>query len=206
MSAARALPRTLVAVSPGDLDRDHAAHFAKLAASVRDAGLEALVLREASLDDRNYFELARELRSCFPWFAVHDRAHFAEALDADAVHVGFRSLAPLELRRWLPARIAIGLSTHATDDPASWSGADYLFHGPLYDTASKRGLAEPIGLEGLERAVLRTSTPIWGIGGIAVERAGGVRGAGARGVAVLGGIWHAEDPARAVREYLAELG
>ena len=44
-----------------------------------------------------------------------------------------------------------------------------------------------------------------GIGGITPERIAELRAAGAYGVAVIRGVWEAEDPVRALGEYLAAL-
>jgi thiamine monophosphate synthase len=47
--------------------------------------------------------------------------------------------------------------------------------------------------------------PVLAIGGITVERARGVRAAGGYGVAVIRGIWEADDAPRALRAYLEVL-
>jgi len=47
--------------------------------------------------------------------------------------------------------------------------------------------------------------PLLGIGGITPERVGSVLAAGAKGVAVIRGVWNAENPCDAVRAYLSEL-
>ncbi|HZO08547.1 MAG TPA: thiamine phosphate synthase [Myxococcota bacterium] len=200
----------MIALSPGDLEaRPRERFLADLEAALA-AGLPALLLREPRLDERAFLELAGHVRARMqaagsPWFAVHDRAHLALELGADAVHLSFRSLRPPELVPWIGARLAIGLSTHADDDPATWHGADYLFHGPLRDTPSKRGRLAPIGIEGLERALARTSIPILALGGVRPADVAPVLAAGAHGVAVLGGIFAAADAAAATRAYLARL-
>lgn len=208
MSAEPVLPPPLLALSPGDLGRVSVERFAAAAVRARAAGLAGLVLREPTLDEHAYVELARRLRATFAgaWLAVHDRAHLALPLGADAVHVGFRSLTPAVLRTWLDARLALGLSTHADDDARPWADADYLFHGPVFDTPSKRGLVEPIGLAGLVRAKGRTTRPTWALGGIRPDRVRDVLATGVQGVAVRAGIFGADDPARAVEGLLAAFG
>jgi thiazole tautomerase (transcriptional regulator TenI) len=47
--------------------------------------------------------------------------------------------------------------------------------------------------------------PLVGIGGITPERVGMVLSAGAKGVAVMRGVWNAENPGEAVQVYLSEL-
>jgi thiamine-phosphate pyrophosphorylase len=204
-----AVPR-LIALSPGDLGAaSDAAARAFLAALERavGAGLPGVLLREPLLGDRAYLELGARVRAACAgaWLAVHDRAHLAAALGADAVHLGFRSLAPGEIRPWLRAGIALGLSTHAHDDARAWDSADYLFHGPLHATPSKADRIEPVGEPGLARALAATARPLLALGGVTPADVPRVRGLGAHGVAVRAGILCAADPAGATRAYLTAL-
>lgn len=203
------LPR-LIALSPGTLVEASVRPFLAALEAAFAAGLPGFLLREPALPDRAYLALAAALeplraRFAQPWFGVHDRAHLAAALRADAVHLSFRSLHPRELRAWLAPGIALGLSTHAGDDPGGWRGSDYVFHGPLHRTASKPASA-PIGLEGLARAAQRAPCPLLALGGVAPSDLAGLRRAGVHGAAVLSGILGPPDPARATRAYLETLG
>jgi thiamine monophosphate synthase len=110
-------------------------------------------------------------------------------------------LAPLDVRPWLPPTVALGLSTHAGDDPASWSEADYVFHGPLRATRSKPG-AVALGFEGLARARAASERPVLALGGVQASDGPELRHLGLHGAAVLSG-WQAEEGA--VRAYLAGL-
>lgn len=204
----RVAPPALIALSPGTLRVDEFAAFERVLGAALEAGLRGVVLREPSLTDAAYLELAREVRSALArtdggWFAVHDRAHLASELDADAVHVGFRSLVPAELRDWLPPDVAIGLSTHADDDVAAWGAADYLFHGPVFATPGKAHARAPVGFEGLRRAVASARAPVWALGGLQPEHAREVAASGAHGLAVLGGILARPDAAERTRAYVA---
>jgi len=205
MSPRRA-PPALLALSPGDLDERGAQRLpARLAAAV-SAGLRGLLLREPRLADRALLALGRELRALLGpagWLSLHDRAHLAAAIGADALHLGGRSLRPGEVRPWLPPAIAIGLSSHDGDACGAWEGADYLLHAPVFAVPGK---GPALGPEGIARAVARTPVPLWGLGGITPASAPAVLAAGACGVAVLRGILAAPDPAAAVRQYLAALG
>jgi thiamine-phosphate diphosphorylase len=222
------LPPALVAVSPGDLGLDgaidprrRAAFLATLEKCCR-AGLRALLVREPALLDRALLELARDVRTIVDgnsrghdrsleqhasreregWLGLHDRVHLAAAAQADAVHLGHRSLEPAIARTILDPSIAIGFSAHEGDDLAHWRASDYVFFGPVLDTASKRGLKTPVGFAGLAAAVRASPVPVWAIGGLKPEHAAEVRASEARGVAVLSGIFVASDPAAACAEYL----
>jgi thiamine-phosphate pyrophosphorylase len=205
MDSARATPPRLLALSPGDLDGDRCAPFVTRVARAAEAGLKGVLLREPGLGDRATLELARALAERVPWLGLHDRAHLAAAAGARAVHLGFRSLRPSEVRNWLADDVAIGLSTHAADDPATWGGTDYLFHGPIFDTPSKAGLLEAIGCAGLARGVRAAPAPVWALGGLRPEHAASVLATGARGLCVRAGILGQRDPAAAVSAWLAAL-
>jgi thiamine-phosphate pyrophosphorylase len=203
----RALPPTLLALSPGDLDgdpaREPAVWLESLAAAVA-AGLGGLLLREARLSDSATLRLLESIRERHPdlaWLGVHDRVHLARAAGADGVHLGFRSLTPLEARRVVGDEVAIGFSAHAHDRGLEREGADYLLLGPVWDTPSKRGRVEPVGLSGLRAEIARSSSPVWAIGGLTPPRALEALQAGARGAAVLGDLLGAEQPASRVRAF-----
>jgi thiamine-phosphate diphosphorylase len=201
------LPPALIALSPGDLTASGAGSFLRAVEACVSTGLRGLLLREPTLSDRATLELALALRPLLAgaWLGLHDRVHLAEGCDADAVHLGFRSLTPSVAREILPPSIAIGFSAHAHDEPSSLRACDYLFFGPVLDTPSKRGIQEPTGFAGLQRIAAGTSIPVWGIGGIRPQHVAELVGAGASGIAVRGGILGAGDPAAACGQYLDAL-
>ena len=202
------LPR-LIGLSSGDLTPAGAPRFLAALERALDAGLPGLLVREPALSERAFLELCALVRARGEarglWLAVHDRAHLARALACQAVHLGFRSLAPEVLRPWLGSAVLLGLSTHAQDETASWRGADYLFHGPIFETPSKEGLLEPIGVEGLARACARSRVPTYALGGVRPADVAELCAAGAHGVAVLSGVLGASDPGRATAAYLEAL-
>lgn len=213
----RRLPPALVALTPGTLaggggTRDLARLEAGIGALV-ECGVRGFLLREPQLGDALTLQLLEDLRAhCLTgvpdaWLGLHDRVHLAACAQVDGVHLGFRSLELFEARALLPEDVSLGLSTHAPDDPASWAGADYLFHGPLHATPSKEGLLEPIGVEGLARAVQATALPVWALGGVGAQHVPALSAAGAAGCAVLGGLWSAREGSLVERamEYLAAL-
>ena len=203
-------PPVLLALTPGDVAEAKAAReLERRVEAAFEAGLRGVVLREAALPDRAFLELALALRSILVrelggWLCVHDRPHLAVASRADAVHFGGRSLPLAEARAWLPREVALGLSTHAGDDVATWRNADYLFHGPVLAT-SKPGARPPIGFEGLAGAAKSTDRPIWALGGLAPEHGARALASGARGVAVLSGLLPSGDPAARAAAYLQGL-
>ncbi len=193
------LPPRLLALSPGNLLAAQPARtdaFLALLAPLVTGGLRGLVLREAGLGDKDYLALARHVRGVLgpadsplaAWLCVHDRPHLAHSCGADGVHLGGYSLAPGALRRTLDPELALGLSTHAGDDPGTWLAADYLFHGPLYRTHKAHARAA-IGPRALAEAVRRSQAPIWALGGVTPERLEEALSTGCRGVAVQSGLF-----------------
>jgi thiamine-phosphate diphosphorylase len=203
-------PPRLVALSPGTLRPGDAPAFAREAGRAVERGLRGVLLREPALGDRECLALALELRKLLEphreaWLGLHDRPHLATAVGAQAVHLGWRSLAPREVRSWLDESVSIGLSTHAGDDPSAWESADYLFHGPVF-AVDKPFAREPVGFQGLQVAAERSPVPVWALGGLKPEHARDVLAAGAAGVATLSGIFGSRDTVEATGRWLEALG
>ncbi len=137
---------------------------------------------------------------------VNDRVDVALGIGADGVQLGRRSLPVRQARRLLGARAVLGYSAHAAGEAAGAAdeGADFVVLGAVYPTPSHPG--EPgAGTALLEAARAVTACPIVAIGGITPERVAAVTAAGARGVAVLSGVWDADDAVAAAGRYLAAL-
>ena len=131
---------------------------------------------------------------------VNDRPDIARLAETDGVHLGQEDLPWLAARAILGPRALIGVSTHSDAEIDAAQGADYIGFGPIFATASKPGLPLPHGIEGLRRAVRRSRIPLVAIGGINMDRAPEVAGAGARCVAAIGQLCFAPDPESATRE------
>jgi len=111
---------------------------------------------------------------------------------------------PQAARKLLGADKLIGASIHSVGeaeaiDPAS---VDYALAGPAFETESKPGYGPEIGRKGLAEIARATRVPILAIGGLNVMRAAEVLAAGPFGIAVMGGVMRAADPARVMRELL----
>jgi thiamine-phosphate diphosphorylase len=135
---------------------------------------------------------------------VNDRIDVALAAGADGVHLGRRSL-PLREARALVGTRWLGYSAHDVAEAvrANADGADYVILGTTYPSVSHPGIA--LGIDAVRAAAARLAVPLVAIGGVVPELVAEVMGAGAGGVAVLGGVWNAEDPVARAGEYLAAL-
>lgn len=137
---------------------------------------------------------------------VNDRVDVALAAGADGVQLGRRSLPIAAARDLLGIDAWIGYSAHGGQEAAraDAAGADFLLIGMIYPSASHPERRAG-GVERIRRAVAATESPVLAIGGMTPERTREVRMAGAYGIAVLTGVWHAEDPAAAAARYLEML-
>lgn len=169
------------------------------------AGARAVQLRNKGESARQLLAVGSELRALTrkvnALLFVNDRLDVALALEADGVHLGPDDLPVAAARAVAPPGFLIGRSA---DDPevarrAVAEGADYIGCGTVYATTTKADAGEVIGLEGLGRVAAAVRVPVVGIGGITVARAAEVARTGAAGVAVVGAVMSAADPAGAVR-------
>ncbi len=164
------------------------------AASMKDAYVEALALRQAAAQ-------AGVL------FIVNDRCDLALAVDADGVHLGQGDLPIDSARKVMGPDKLIGISTHNPDQvqKATAGKPDYLGFGPIFTPGSKQDHDPVVGLEGLRAMIGLTSLPVFAIGGIQLGQVGEVMRAGAKGVAVISAILKAPDIGHAVKEFLAQM-
>jgi thiamine-phosphate pyrophosphorylase len=171
----------------------------------------ALHVRGPSTEGRTVHAVTVALRSAARGagarLLVNDRVDVAMTAGADGAHLGARSLPVAAARRLLGGERLVGASVHDTEAAvaARDDGANYVFVGTIFPTASHPGRTG-IGVRGLAGIIdAAPGISVLGIGGVSVPRVADVVGAGAHGVAVLGGVWSAPDPAAAVSEYLVAL-
>jgi thiamine-phosphate diphosphorylase len=133
---------------------------------------------------------------------VSGRPDIAAAVGAQGVQLATGDLAPVDARRVM-VRGWVGCSVHSSQEAAAAvdQGADFLVVGNVYATASHPG--RPAAGLNLVRASADLGLPVIAIGGITAERAGEVKAAGAYGVAAIGALWQAPDPAAATLALLA---
>ncbi len=151
-------------------------------------------------------ELRAATRAAGVLLVINDRPDIARIVEADGVHVGQDDVEAADVRRLLPAGL-IGMSTHNRPqfEAALASPVDYIAVGPVLGTASKIRPDPVVGLELVSWASSRAKTPVVAIGGLKVESAGAVVGAGARGLAVISELMKAERPDDAARRFRAAI-
>lgn len=168
-------------------------------------------VRGHGLDAREFYAVTtRLLESIDPpgtALLVNDRVDIALAAGADGAHLGRRSLPIPAVRVLLGPAALVGYSAHEPEEAAAAAraGADYVFLGTIYPSPS-HPRAEARGPRHVRAAAGVCRAPVIAIGGVTPGGVPELLGAGAAGVAVLGGVWHAPDPVAALGDYLAVLG
>jgi thiamine-phosphate pyrophosphorylase len=190
---------------------DDPARTLALISLVLDAGVPCVQVRAKDCSDRQRYEIAEQaVRLCHDAGAIciiNDRVDIALAVGADGAHVGPEDLAVGAARQLLGEGPTLGASarTAAVGREALAAGASYLGVGPCYLTSTKDDLPGPIGAAGLAAVAKAVSLPVLAIGGVTVDRIPELLEAGAFGIAVVGAIAMARDPAAAARELVANL-
>ncbi|MEJ3750880.1 thiamine phosphate synthase [Actinomycetes bacterium KLBMP 9797] len=186
--------------------------IARAALDVAGPELAVQVRVEDDVADRLAYELATRIASlCAESGAmclVNDRLHIALAVGADGGHVGALDLPVDAARRVLGPDAVLGAT--ARDPKAATAavaaGASYLGVGPAYPTSTKDGLPPPIGAAGVAAVAGAVDVPVIAIGGVTAAQVPALIENGAYGVAVVGAIGRAPDPAAATAAFLRALG
>lgn len=168
-------------------------------------GVDWIQLREKTAPAYETYTLARrvqqECRGAGGGLIINDRIDIALALDADGVHLAKKSL-PVEVARPLVgADILLGCSVHSLDEAmrASRAGADYITFGNVFATDTHPG-APARGTAMLRAIVEAVEIPVLAIGGITAENVEQALVTGCAGIAVIGAILTAADPAAAAAD------
>jgi thiamine-phosphate pyrophosphorylase len=182
-----------------------------LAERVLRAGAPLIQLRSKGVTDAAAYEVASRIadlcRLVEATLVINDRADLALAVGAGGVHIGAEDL-PVDVVRRLVGPTSLVGGTARNADRARLlvaAGASYLGVGPVYATTSKVGLPTPLGLSAISSVAAAVSVPVIAISGVTVERVAELVAAGAHGVAVIGAISRAVDPAAATVAFLRAL-
>lgn len=160
-------------------------------------GARAVVLREKHLSRRERSRLADRLRPLLSAAGGVLLVASDPAIPADGLHLAVTDPWPAS-----PAGL-VGRSCHDARSlaDAAEEGCSYATLSPIFATASKPGYGPPLGPQALAGAPL----PVWALGGLHAANAAECTAAGATGVAVMGAIMTAADPAEAATSILRSL-
>lgn len=184
--------------------------LAEIVAAAVAAGCRWLSLREKDLPEDEQVPLFRMLLPIAhrgdARLLLHGEAALARLAGADGVHLPSGGDAAAA-RALVGAGKLVGVSIHTVIEAAAIDprAADYAVAGPAFETPSKPGYGPEIGRKGLAEIARASPVPVLAIGGINTARVGEVIAAGCAGVAVMGGVMRAADPAQEVDALIATL-
>jgi thiamine-phosphate pyrophosphorylase len=174
------------------------------AASLLEGGAGILQIRHKAHWSRSFFDSARDVarlcREAGADLIVNDRADFALLLEA-GLHLGQDDLPPRDARRLTGPDTVIGYSSHNLEQLAAAGGepVNYVALGPIFATSSKRNPDPVVGLEQLQYLRGLIEKPLVAIGGITLENAAQVFGAGADSIAIISGLFPDSSSAQSLR-------
>jgi thiamine-phosphate pyrophosphorylase len=182
----------------------------EVVAAALAGGCRWVSLREKDLPDDEQVLLARRLlpkiRAADARLLIHGEPELAGLAATDGVHLpaGADTAAA---RARLGRDKLIGISIHTAGEAAAIDPAnvDYALAGPAFETASKPGYGPELGRKGLTDIAGAAPVPILAIGGINTLRVAELITAGARGIAVMGGVMRAADPEQEMRGLIVAL-
>lgn len=193
----------LYAITPDLGDEDALCIYTR---QVVAGGARVLQYRDKSADSETRLLRAKRLRARCGIFGalliVNDDVEVALQSAADGVHLGQHDCDVKQARAKLGSDMIIGVSCYNDLDrarQAAEQGADYLAFGSMYPSATKpdaprctpQVLAQARYLE----------VPLVAIGGITVENAPALLGAGADMLAVVGDLARAADKEARAQQY-----
>ncbi len=161
-------------------------------------GATLVQLREKDLDGDAFLEEANEILSVCRRHGVpliiNDNADIAVKIGADGVHVGQEDLAAADVRAMIGDEKILGVTAKTVEQAraAENAGADYLGSGAVFGSATKTN-ARPMTKEILRTICDAVHIPVVAIGGIGRDNILELTDTHIRGVAVVSGIFSAED-------------
>lgn len=184
--------------------------FAETVEAAVRSGATMVQLREKEAPVEEVARLGKELltvtRKYGALLIVNDHPSVALEIGADGVHVGREDPPVAEARALVGPDMIIGASCYGDVDKAVEAvaaGADYVAFGTPFPSPTKPKRTD-ISLDIFQAVKQRVSVPVVAIGGITLDNAAQVIGAGADAIAVVSGIFAAPDVGTAAQA-LADL-
>lgn len=172
---------------------------------------EAILLREKDLPSLEYEVLATKLKELCSQYEVklilHQYITVAARLKVPYLHLSLPQLRDYHRHifdykkefDFLPSYL--GASIHSLEEAmeAKKLGASYLIAGHIYSTDCKKDLP-PRGITFLQDVCKTVDLPVYGIGGITMERIPQVIHAGAAGFCIMSELMTCDNPSRFIQE------
>ncbi len=142
---------------------------------ISDSKVQYIILREKYLSEPEYFNLAKNVLSVCDKdkLIIHNFPETAVKLGVKKIHLPFGVFKDLKGREDFDL---LGTSVHSTEDAifAEENGADYITAGNIFETDCKKGLKGK-GVNFLRNVCESVDIPVYAIGGINADTAGGFK-------------------------------
>ena len=174
-----------------------------------NAGAGAIQLRDHRAMEKDFTMVAERVKERLRdpnGLFINSRMAIAHQFQA-GLHLGRTAPSMRVARTLMGEDCLIGYSAHSIFEgrTAVREGANYLIYSPIFPTRSKPG-HPGVGLKKLATfCEAIPEVPVFALGGITPDRVAACREAGAYGIAVVSGVFHAPDTRKAVEAYLAAL-
>lgn len=179
-------------ITQGNSVKEHLENIQKAC----NAGAELVQLRLKGVSEKKILKAAQEAREITAHFQtrliINDYYKIAKEVKADGVHLGKTDSCPTVARKHLYSWQIIGGTANAIQDCETLldKQVNYISLAPFRATKTKTDLPPVLGLAGYTAItdVLKTGTPIIGVGGITTDDITDILATGISGVAVSGAI------------------
>lgn len=161
-------------------------------------GVTLVQLREKELDEDTFLREATDMaKLCHRYgvpLLINDNVDIARLSGADGVHVGQDDMEAAKVRSVLGLDMIVGVTAKTVEQAirAQDAGADYLGSGAVFGSTTKLN-AKPMTKELLNAICHAVEIPVVAIGGINRQNILELSGTDIDGVAVVSGIFAAED-------------
>ena len=173
-------------------------------------GVDIIQLRDKTSDKAEVLAKAKALRELTRkygvTFIVNDYIDIAMESDADGIHLGQGDVPLSEARKIVGSKI-IGISTHALEEAllAEQQGADYIGVGPIYPTATKVDVVDPVTIAYVREVAQAVKIPFVAIGGIKLHNVDEVIEAGASRICAVSEIVGSADVKGTCEAFIRKL-
>ncbi len=179
--------------------RQARAPLPQVVAAAAAGGARWVLLREKDLPQTRRRVLARQLRDVVAPYGARLVVAGSDPFGGDAIHLSSDAACPQ-----VEDGVLIGRSCHDAADLARLTVEDYVTVSPVFPTASKPGYGPALGVDGLRDLCQLTDRPVLALGGIETpQQVAACLAAGAAGVAVMGAVMRAADPAAVTASLVA---
>ena len=172
-------------------------------------GVGTVQLRAKDLNDSEALQTVKDalavIKGTDTKLVVNDYWRAAIVAGAKHLHLGQEDLADADLKAIREAGLTLGISTHDDTEleTALRARPDYIALGPIFPTTLKSMRFAPQGIPRITEWKRRIGNiPLVAIGGIKLEQAREIFGAGADSIAVVSDITQNAEPDARVRAWL----